>query len=231
MAETPKKYTKNIMRKKALILFAKYPIRGKVKTRLEQGTGAEFALDFYKACAMYIFDIAAELNDELDVWLFYSYEDDESAVKKWVGKNFFYEPQVRGNLGAKISGAFNLMLGKGYDKALIIGTDIPDISMDLLKRAFETLDKKDVVIGPCADGGYYLLALRAAMPFLFDDIEWSGENVLRDTVSKLKMRRIDFELLDELIDVDDLFSLKKWLSFGANTTLKNQLNITELNED
>ena len=103
------------------------------------------------------------------------------------------------------------VIDKGSKKTVIIGTDIPDISSEIIRKAVKALDNSDVVIGPSNDGGYYLLGMKKLHRALFSGIEWSSESVLSLTVEKLNILNLSYSMLPELIDVDTEDDLKVWL--------------------
>ena len=121
----------------AIIIFAKLPAAGKVKTRLAAEIGNNFAMTFYIKCADHIFDEVSQLkNHGIDCYLFYGTDDNISEIKKWVNKNFVYTPQSDGDLGNKMSKAFQNVFAHGKKKIIIIGTDIPDISKEIINHKY-----------------------------------------------------------------------------------------------
>ena len=75
---------------------------------------------------------------------------------------------------------------KGHEKAIIIGSDCPQLSTPIIQEAFDALDHHDTVIGPTYDGGYYLLGMKNLYPFLFDDMRWSVDDVFNTTISRMQ---------------------------------------------
>jgi len=88
------------------------------------------------------------------------------------------------------------------DKAIIIGSDCPQLSTEIIEEAFVQLDKVDVVLGPTFDGGYYLLGMKTLHTELFDDMEWSTSEVLSHTIKRVKAKAASYHLLATLSDVD-----------------------------
>ena len=111
-------------------------------------------------------------------------------------------PQVEGDLGARMLDAFVRASAAGATATVAIGADSPHLEPDRLREAFEELERHDLVLGPSADGGYYLIGLRAPVPALFDGIDWSTEQVLRQTVERARVERLDFVGLPAEFDVD-----------------------------
>lgn len=107
------------------------------------------------------------------------------------------------DLGERMSNAFEIVLGNDSGKAVIIGSDCPEMSTEVLEEAFRALDASDVVLGPATDGGYYLLGMRRFVPELFRDKQWSTPSVLTDTLSDAQRLGLSVRLLPALSDLDD----------------------------
>ncbi|MEI7926024.1 MAG: TIGR04282 family arsenosugar biosynthesis glycosyltransferase [Chloroflexota bacterium] len=115
-------------------------------------------------------------------------------------------PQVEGDLGARILGALGAALEDG-ERAVLIGSDTPDLPRALIDQAFARLDDCEVVIAPAVDGGFVLIGVRAAPPALFDGVEWSTDSVCARVVANVEALGWRVALLDVWEDVDDLASL------------------------
>ena len=113
--------------------------------------------------------------------------------------------------------AFKKAIEKGSENTIIIGTDIPDISSEIIKRALKALENTDVVIGPSNDGGYYLLGMKKLYKDLFIGIEWSRDSVLHNTIERLNNLNLSYSMLPELIDIDTEEDLKMWLADNTGT--------------
>lgn len=188
---------------KALLVFAKKPVLGKVKTRLAKDIGDEKALIIYKQLLFHTFDVAAQ-GDAMVLACFTEHDD---LTLDSIPYDTFYQ-QVEGDLGAKMSDTLNHAFKIGAKKAIVIGTDCPDISNELLEEAFQKLDTNDVVLGPAHDGGYYLIGMKTPKAYLFQDVEWSTEKVLNQTLSKLIAKENCYQLR-VLSDIDTIDDLKK----------------------
>ena len=208
----------------AVIIFAKYPEPGKVKTRLASETGNEFAAEFYRICAEHIFKEVQKTDAQR--FLFLPATDDEALIKNWAGRDFIYNLQIGNSLGEKMVNAFEVVFSAGYNSAVIIGTDIPDISSAIIESSIKNLQSYDVVVSPSDDGGDSLLGMNKLFPFLFYDIEWSTSSVLPATIDKLDKHNIDYKIQAALHDVDNLNDLKRYLQQGKSTDIhKNILSI------
>ena len=191
--------------KSVLIIFIKNPIKGKVKTRLAESVGNEKALMIYKELLKKTVDIASKTECHRELWYSGFINENDQIDPKLFEKNL----QEGANLGEKMSNSFSLAFERGIEKAVIIGSDCPDVTDELIKKAFQSLDKADLVIGPSLDGGYYLLGMKKHHPELFTGIEWSEITVFETTVRKAKNSGLNISELPALNDIDTIEDLKK----------------------
>lgn len=194
--------------KKALIIFVKTPIKGKVKTRLQPHLSTAKTLKLYKSFVSEIIDRCSRLRG-VDKFLGCAptKKDDflEGLAKKHKFKSF---DQKGKDLGEKFINAFNDHFKQGYTKVVIIGSDSPTIPADYIKQAFRELEDKDFVLGPCNDGGYYLVGAKKVFGKVFKGIPWDSSEVLNQTLDKLFSLKIKFSLLPFWYDVDTIDDLK-----------------------
>lgn len=218
----------------ALIIFTRFPGEGRVKTRLASGLGNSFAAEFYKLCAEHTFRECRKASGSgINSFLFYSDPSEKELVENWAGNGFTFMPQSGDDLGGRMNDAFKKVFELGAGKALIIGTDLPDISADLILRADEELNTADAVIGPAADGGYYLLGMKSFSPELFENISWSSPSVFEQTETVLKRGKLLYKILPKLNDIDTEYDLLLWLNNDApnankrlKSSVRNLLNKT-----
>lgn len=195
------------MTKEALLIFTKNPVPGKVKTRLAATVGNVVAFSVYKQLVKHTSVITSGLP--VDKFVFYSDEVVQEDV--WNKKHYLKQLQQGNNLGERMNNAFVLTFKKGVNKVVVIGTDCPGLDAVIIMNAFTYLDKYNVVIGPAADGGYYLLGMKQHHPQLFENIPWSTDIVFEETISKCVASQLDYWLLPVLNDIDkekDLVHLK-----------------------
>ena len=121
----------------------------------------------------------------------------------WDNKQYQKEVQEGRDLGARMNNAFISTFEKGYESVVIIGTDCPQLNAGIIINAFAYLNDHDVVIGPSADGGYYLLGMSQHYSALFENIEWSTETVFHNTINICKNNSFSYSLLPVLHDVDE----------------------------
>jgi hypothetical protein len=193
----------------AVIIFAKYPKEGKVKTRLAKTLGSGLATNFYKNCAENTLKICLSLPAENhSLYLFYTDADEKIFFEKWVNERFILQLQKGKDLGERMKNAFQILFKNHFKKVVIVGTDCPELTKKIIKKSFSELFKNDVVIGPSNDGGYYLLGMNQFYPFLFDGIKWSTETVFTETLKIFKINNLNYSLLPTLVDVDTEEDLK-----------------------
>ncbi|MBI4842901.1 MAG: TIGR04282 family arsenosugar biosynthesis glycosyltransferase [Nitrospirae bacterium] len=192
-------------RRNAFIVFVRTPEAGKVKTRLMKDLGAEKTLFAYKTFVADTMKISGGLKS-VDKFLGCFPSTADNFLKRLAGKNNFKGmfAQEGNDLGEKFINAFNDKFDEGYKKVVIIGSDSPTIPLDFIKRAFEELDRNDFVLGPCTDGGYYLVGMKKLFSKVFKGIPWDSSEVLNRTLDKLFAGRIKFSLLPFWYDIDDI---------------------------
>lgn len=206
----------------ALIVFVRYPETGKVKTRLAEETDNRFACSFYKLCAENTFSEISSLAN-FDKYIFYTDEKYRAQIAEWTKNKFSYALQEGSDLGERMYNAFEHVL-KHYNKAIIIGTDIPDLFKEIIESAGEMLEQNDFVIGPSKDGGYYLLGIKKNYKELFENIEWSSDSVFDSTIRKAKTLNLKIGRLQSLQDIDNLSDLNNWFNQIGNENLKNKIS-------
>lgn len=190
----------------ALLLFVRNPEKGKVKTRLAQDVGEDKALAIYLELLEITRNVAVATpaNRLLFYTNFIPQHDD------WPDALFQKHLQSAGDLGARMEAAFQLAL-ETHQKAVIIGSDCPELSPAIIEQAFAQLDNCDAVFGPANDGGYYLLGLKAVIPEVFREMVWSTESVLSETLARLDAAGKRYALLPELSDVDHAEDWERYL--------------------
>ncbi len=184
--------------KKALLIFAKNPTYGHVKTRLAVTIGNDLALAVYQHLLRYTSSITNDLPVEKIV--FYSNAIEEHDT--W--NNEVYKKQVQSghDLGERMQSAFIYAFEEGNKEVVIIGTDCLELTSAIIMNAFTGLKNNDVVIGPASDGGYYLLAMKQMHHQLFHNIKWSTNEVLKQTLAICKNENLLVYQLQELSDID-----------------------------
>lgn len=188
-----------------LLVFAKFPAPGEVKTRLAADIGSEAAAALYRSFIKHLMDKLVRSERSYDVTIAVAPASKVSAFRAEFPGADCYNAQVEGvDLGRKLSTAFEQSLEAGYKKVVIIGTDSPQLQQKSINQAFRFLETAEVVVGPADDGGYYLIGMREFHPELFEMIEWSSEKVWIQTRDRLRASRLRYRKLPVTYDVDDL---------------------------
>ncbi len=189
--------------KKALIIFTRNPELGKVKTRLAKSVGDESALEIYKFLLKHTVAITKNLN--VDKYVFYSENIHRDDI--WDPEIFRKKLQTGTDLGEKMQNAFSELFEMGYEKVLIVGSDIFELGQSDIENAFEVLQTTETVIGPATDGGYYLLGMKERNVAIFQNKNWGTSTVLKETLSDLRQKK--YVLLEERNDVDYYQDIKE----------------------
>ncbi len=199
-----------------LILFTRYPEPGTTKTRLVPLLGPEGAAALQRRMTAHAMSVARPLIRARGLELEVRYEGGGSRLmREWLGDAAVYRRQGAGNIGRRMARAFRQALDQGCEAVVLVGSDIPGISATLLASAFQRLGDDRVVLGPAADGGYYLIGLtrrglRRAGGALFDDMAWGTSGVLAESCRRLKGLGLGVEVLEVLADVDRPEDLPVW---------------------
>lgn len=198
--------------KEAIIIFQKKPELGRVKTRLAKTIGEPKALETYRWLLEHTHQQVAQVGCE--VFVYFEKEIDPGFIKN---NRYFAALQSGGDLGLKMKTALEEVLAKGYQGAIVIGSDCPGLDHRILKQALDHLLSYELVIGPARDGGYYLIGMRTVYHTLFQDMPWSSSEVFSNTIDEARRLGLKIALLQELADVDVYEDLDE--------NLKNRLGI------
>ena len=193
-----------------LLVFARVPALGRVKSRLAAGIGQSAALAVYHELLAITSAAIAEAGVPATVWLADTAgpAPTPAEAREWAAHAACTQPE--GDLGARMATAFAKAFANGAGRVAIIGTDCPGLRASHLTQAFAELETADLVLGPATDGGYYLLGLRQPRPELFANKAWSTDSVLADTLADARRLGLRVALLPELHDVDTAADLAVW---------------------
>ena len=184
------------MPKNLLLVFTRNPELGKVKTRLAKTVGNATALKIYTFLLKRTRDIVVKVS--ADKAVYYSVKVRENDI--WDASIFQKHQQVGEDLGIRMLHAFKNGFKAGYEKVIIIGSDLYDLTSETIENAIIALENNEVVIGPAEDGGYYLLGMNSLEEKIFKNKDWGTATVRKDTLEDLKDKKVF--LLGELNDVD-----------------------------
>jgi rSAM/selenodomain-associated transferase 1 len=197
-------------------LFAKYWQPGRVKTRLASTVGDVAAAAVYRELLKFLVDQLAAVGDHRTI--VFTPANRQAEFLRLRSSGWDLTAQAAGDLGERMKSfcqhrMIDRQLGnRGEPKVVVIGSDCPTVDSKTVENAFELLDDRPVVLGPCVDGGYFLLGIRGDDLDLYSGIDWSTDRVLRQTIEKLESRRIEYSLLPEMEDIDDRESLNRFLT-------------------
>jgi rSAM/selenodomain-associated transferase 1 len=184
------------MNKNCLLIFTRNPELGKVKTRLAKTIGDEKALKIYH----FLLDKTKQVTQQIQAEKRVYYDCFIVENDLWNSQTFQKFIQKGTDLGSRMQHAFSEAFQSGFEKVIIIGSDLYDLTPEIISTAFQQLDKNDVVIGPAIDGGYYLLGMRVLQEHIFENKDWGTSSVRNKTIEDLKDKKVF--LLEELNDVD-----------------------------
>jgi uncharacterized protein len=206
--------------KRLLIIFAKNPILGKVKTRLAKDIGVENALIIYQYLLRYTHDITYNLSCAKHLY----YSDFIPELDDWTASDYQRKVQNGTDLGQRMMHAFQQGFEAGYKSILIIGSDNYDLTQSIIEQGFRELEQHDFVVGPANDGGYYLLGMKALDSSIFENKLWSTPSVLQDTLQSIQKLQSSVYLLPVLNDVDTVDDLDT-----LNALIENPMGIPNAN--
>lgn len=194
-----------------LVIFIRNPIPGKVKTRIARTTGDQEALRIY---SVLLFETRRAVSNTPVLRHLY-YSDFIPEKDDWSEALFERRLQCAGDLGQRMADAFEKAFNAGAQRVVIIGSDTPEITPEILMQSFSMLEQYDVVIGPVPDGGYYLLGMNQFHPELFEGIAWSTDTVRSKTIEIAQNMGLSIFTLPMLNDID---TEADWLDFLKRET-------------
>lgn len=195
--------------KNLLLIFTRNPELGKAKTRLAKTVGDETALEIYKFLLERTKDVSSKVN--ADKAVYYSVKIRENDI--WNPEVYQKHKQFGEDLGIRMLNAFKNGFEAGYEKVMIIGSDLYDLSEKNIEKAFIELDQNDVVIGPAEDGGYYLLGMNSLQENVFKNKEWGTASVRKDTLKDLTDKKVkllefknDIDVYEDILNIPEIMS-------------------------
>jgi hypothetical protein len=195
-----------------LIVVARNPFKSLVKTRLAESLGSEIARGVYTRLVYEtLLSLVHHQTDSIQITL--------SLANKH-GLEIFQEAfpeltvthQCQGDIGVRMMNAINKAFDQGAEKTVLIGSDIPGITWDIIEQAFDIIDEDTVALGPARDGGYYLIGMQAPGVDIFRNIPWSTANVLACTIGNITQKGYLPGFVPLLQDIDYVEDLRSWQS-------------------
>ena len=208
------------MKKKAFILFLKYPERGAVKTRLASVLGDDLT---YKLYQCFLVDISA-MTRQVKAQTIIVYSGSE-------GVSFLDFPDIqcirqRGiDIGVRMYNSFLDVFAQGFERCVLTGSDSPDLPVGQVNDAFDKLDSDDLVLGPSSDGGYYLIGCKrqSLCPSIFNGISWNTSEVHTETIKRIDEARLKDAQLPQWADVDEFDDLRKFYERNIHRSTESQV--------
>jgi rSAM/selenodomain-associated transferase 1 len=190
------------MTKNLSIVFVRNPELGKVKTRLAKTIGDKKALNIYILLLKHTESVLQKVSS--DKVVYYSEEIQNNDL--WSNRCFQKKLQKGNDLGERMQHAFEMAFKEGYEKVVIVGSDLFDLKAVHIENAFKALENHNLVIGPSLDGGYYLLGMKVLHPAVFKNKQWGTDSVLETTLKNLEQENV--KLLEALNDIDTFDDLQ-----------------------
>jgi rSAM/selenodomain-associated transferase 2/rSAM/selenodomain-associated transferase 1 len=223
-----------------LIVFTRYPIPGKAKTRLIPALGAEGAASLQRQMTKHTLQQVRlwQVNGRdhvcpsVEIW-FAGIDDpclDAQRMQSWLGQEWIYRSQPSGDLGERMAQAFQKAFADGFGRVVVIGTDCPGLDAHRMAQAFQSLKDDDLVLGPATDGGYYLIGLCRFVPALFTGISWSTSAVFQQTLTIAEQCGLRVACLKPLTDIDRPEDLATWDRLRSESLPRFSVIIPVLNE-
>ena len=205
---------------KLLVIVAKQPVPGRVKTRLFPKFSPEAAADLYRCFLQDRIQEVISFNG-VDRAIAYTPEDAKETFVSLTSDGFELFAQQGKHLGERLNNIFLEKLSQGYEVVSIVDSDSPDLPKTLINESFELLLSRqaDIVLGPCYDGGYYLVGMRKPHPELFRNIPWSTENVLSVTLERARRLGLNVKLLSIWNDLDTFEDLVEFYNMYKDRPL------------
>lgn len=186
-----------------IILFTRYPVPGRVKTRLIPALGAEGAAQLQRRMSELTWKVVSSAARALRSRTEIRYEGGSTQdIRDWLGSEPMIREQGEGDLGTRLCTAFEESFREGSQRVVIVGADCPWLRESHINQALQDLRSNQLVIGPARDGGYYLIGLSTFIPPLFEGVDWGSGDVLKQTLDKAFGVGLTASLLEPLSDID-----------------------------
>ena len=209
-----------------LVLFTRYPVSGQVKTRLIPKLGAQSAARLQRRLTLCALRCAEAVQASQHIGLQLQFDGGTTAqVQHWLGDRLDIQPQTQGDLGRRLACAFDQSFRDGAQATVIIGSDCPGLTPEIIREAFARLKEHQAVLGPATDGGYYLIGLRSPVPELFRGISWGSDRVFAESLEILRRLGIQPALLPPLNDIDRPEDLPSWYRIAAEELQLRTLSV------
>ncbi len=188
---------------RALIVMAKEPLAGSTKTRLSPPLSGQEAAELYRCFLLDTLELMRQV-DSVQPIVAYLPDEAETFFRDLAPPGFGFVPQVGADLGERLANVLARALKGKYRQAVVMDSDSPTLPLDYLRQAFRELDDPtvDMVLGPCDDGGYYLVGLKSPCSALFEEMVMSTSTVLAETLKRAQEQDLQVVCLPRWYDVD-----------------------------
>jgi rSAM/selenodomain-associated transferase 2/rSAM/selenodomain-associated transferase 1 len=185
-----------------LVIFTRYPTPGAAKTRLIPAVGAPGAAFIHRQMTEHTLDRARDLQEQVPVTISVHFDgSDRQQMAEWLGRDLVYQSQGDGDLGVRMDRSIATAC-QSAERVVLIGTDCPQLTAEILAQAFELLLERDLVLGAALDGGYYLIGMRQPQSELFVGVDWGTDRVLQQTIAIANRLNLSLGYLPTLTDID-----------------------------
>ena len=194
-----------------ILLFARTPVKGKVKTRLETGMPAADVLELYRCMTEDTVHMLLRCRAQLIVC--FTPADEKAQMRQWLGSDLIYQAQNGDHLGARMRSAFLTAFDNGFKHAVCVGTDIPELRTAIIHSALDAVGDGHIPLGPAADGGYYLIGCghqRIPDAAFGEHMPWGAGNVFDLTAAALVAEGFGVRQMPMLQDMDTFEALREY---------------------
>ncbi|MCE8429520.1 MAG: TIGR04282 family arsenosugar biosynthesis glycosyltransferase [Candidatus Methanoperedens sp.] len=192
----------------AIVIMAKAPFPNKVKTRLIPPLAPYEASRLYYSFLLDKIEQVKCIGEALP-FMAYSPRSSEPFFRSIIPADFSVIIQVGKDLGERLTNISHGLFAERAKKVIILDSDTPNLPTDYIREGLARLDEVDVVLGPCEDGGYYLIGMRSFIPEIFSGIPWSTAHVTELTMKKVQTLGLNVSMLPGWYDVDTEKDLKR----------------------
>ncbi|MBI1975949.1 MAG: TIGR04282 family arsenosugar biosynthesis glycosyltransferase [Candidatus Omnitrophica bacterium] len=196
--------------RQALLVFMKYPVLGRVKTRIAKVWGDHQAMELHQEFIE--LTLRNVQSDEWEVLRFVALYGEEEMKPRAESAAF---PQQGNDLGERLAHAFKQTFKKRYHRVVAIGSDSPWISIREIGEAFNGLQQNDLVLGPAEDGGYYLIGMSRYLPEVFQGIHWGTPEVFQQTRAIIQQKKLSMAALPIGYDIDTIEDYERFVRESA----------------
>lgn len=191
----------------ALIIFTRVPIPGQTKTRLMPFLDGEDCAQLHTCFIRDTYVKSKQVG--ADIFVYYTPKEEKELLFQVLEEEVNCIPQYGEDLGKRMKNAIDDVLQLGYKKVLLIGTDIPQICVETLEKAFDDLEDNEIVIHPTFDGGYYLIGMKKEYDSIWKVKRYGTNTVIHDTLKHMQEEGLNVAVGEKYYDIDDRYDLKQ----------------------